>query len=137
MLLYLIIVLLIVVSVLDMAFKNQTIMKVFLFGLADPSKYESRKFRIIHSIGCLVAAALCLIGVFDNRPIWFILLVAVLIIMYDFCFLKEINSYEKNSFIISINLDNTSIQYCINLGCHCVKNTLQLPFFSPRSTNFF
>ncbi len=86
MLLYLIIVLLIVVSVLDMAFKNQTIMKVFLFGLADPSKYESRKFRIIHSIGCLVAAALCLIGVFDNRPIWFILLVAVLIIMYVMIF---------------------------------------------------
>jgi hypothetical protein len=75
-----------VVSVLDMAFKNQTIMKVFLFGLADPSKYELRKFRIIHSIGCLVAAAFWLIGVFDNRPIWFILLVAVLIIMYVMIF---------------------------------------------------
>ena len=83
MVLYIIMGVLLVFIALDLFYSSDFTLKVFTFGFADSSKYDVRKFRIIHSILCSIALLLILAALKDNyRPIWIILLAIEVVVSF-------------------------------------------------------
>lgn len=74
------------IAVIDIFVKPEIMLKIFMFGVSDPKKYNPKLFIIFHSANCFLAAIFIALFWKTSNLIWFWFAIATIVILYILVF---------------------------------------------------
>ena len=74
------------IAVIDIFVKPEIMLKIFMFGVSDSSKYNPKLFRSLHSTACFLVAIFIALFWKTSNLVWFWLAIATIVILYILVF---------------------------------------------------